>query len=140
MDYKTLLFSPSGRINRKRYWLTLIVADIAFSIFYVPFMSTIRQGEGLSSTQMIVLPIIVVLGLVLSYVGVILAIKRFHDRDKSGWWVLISLVPLIGGIWFFVECGCLRGTIGRNRFGADPLLPNDDIVQVFGATGQPTLR
>jgi uncharacterized membrane protein YhaH (DUF805 family) len=48
---------------------------------------------------------------------VIVYIKRFHDRDKSGWWVLIGLIPLIGAIWLLVELGFLKGTPGPNRFG-----------------------
>ncbi len=47
--------------------------------------------------------------------------KRFHDRDKSAWWVLISLVPIVGFIWILVECGLLQGTEGPNRFGPDPV-------------------
>ena len=47
--------------------------------------------------------------------------KRWHDRDKSGWWTLIILVPFIGGIWLLVECGILEGTKGANRYGPDPL-------------------
>jgi uncharacterized membrane protein YhaH (DUF805 family) len=47
--------------------------------------------------------------------------KRWHDRDKSGWWSLIILVPIIGGIWFLVECGILPGTPGANQYGPDPL-------------------
>ena len=47
--------------------------------------------------------------------------KRFHDRDKSAWWVLISLVPIVGFIWLIIECGLLQGTEGPNRFGPDPL-------------------
>jgi uncharacterized membrane protein YhaH (DUF805 family) len=47
-------------------------------------------------------------------------VKRWQDRDKSGWWILIGFVPIIGGIWAFVECGCLRGTMGDNRYGPDP--------------------
>ena len=49
--------------------------------------------------------------------SVIVYIKRFHDRDKSGWWVLIGLIPIIGPIWLLVECGFLKGTPGPNRFG-----------------------
>ena len=47
--------------------------------------------------------------------------KRWHDRNKSGWWTLIALVPIVGGIWMLIECGLLRGTRGDNRFGPDPL-------------------
>ena len=76
------------------------------------------------------------------YSSFAVAVKRLHDRDKSGWWVLVfyvlpnvidsggrasggsGLLSLIGfaiGIWAFVELGCLRGTVGDNRFGPDPL-------------------
>ena len=47
------------------------------------------------------------------------AVRRLHDQDKSGWWILIGFVPLIGGIWLLVLY-CLDGTPGPNRFGPDP--------------------
>jgi uncharacterized membrane protein YhaH (DUF805 family) len=47
--------------------------------------------------------------------------KRWHDRGKSGWWSLIMLIPIIGGIWMLIELGFLRGTDGPNRFGNDRL-------------------
>lgn len=53
--------------------------------------------------------------------SIAVSVKRFHDRDMSGWWVLMALVPLIGTIFLFVVVGCLRGTVGSNRFGPDPL-------------------
>lgn len=56
------------------------------------------------------------------WAGLGLAVKRFHDRDKSGWWILIQLIPLVGAIWYIVETGFLPGTPGTNRFGPDPLL------------------
>ena len=48
-------------------------------------------------------------------------VKRCHDRDKTGWFIFIMLVPLIGPIWLLVELGFLRGTTGPNRYGPDPL-------------------
>lgn len=53
--------------------------------------------------------------------GLALSIKRWHDRDKSGWWVLIAFVPLVGPIWALVETGFLEGTKGPNQYGPDPL-------------------
>ncbi|MGQ0485996.1 MAG: DUF805 domain-containing protein [Hyphomicrobiales bacterium] len=47
--------------------------------------------------------------------------KRWHDRGKSGWWMLIILIPLIGPIWVLIELGFLRGTKGPNHYGPDPL-------------------
>jgi uncharacterized membrane protein YhaH (DUF805 family) len=54
--------------------------------------------------------------------GLALAAKRWHDRDKSAWWILITFVPVIGGFWALIENGFLKGTEGPNRFGADPLV------------------
>ncbi len=48
-------------------------------------------------------------------------VKRWHDRNKSAWWAFIHLVPIIGSVWTFVECGFFRGTTGENRFGHDLL-------------------
>ncbi|MET0531317.1 MAG: DUF805 domain-containing protein, partial [Microvirga sp.] len=52
--------------------------------------------------------------------GIAVSVRRLHDTDRSGWWMLLLFVPLVGAIvlivWF-----CMRGTIGQNRFGADPL-------------------
>jgi uncharacterized membrane protein YhaH (DUF805 family) len=52
--------------------------------------------------------------------GLGLAVRRLHDLDRSGWWLLLALIPLIGAIilliWF-----CTRGTVGPNRFGPDRL-------------------
>jgi uncharacterized membrane protein YhaH (DUF805 family) len=47
------------------------------------------------------------------------AVRRMHDQDKSGWWILIGFVPLIGGIWLLVLY-LIGGTAGPNRFGPDP--------------------
>lgn len=47
-------------------------------------------------------------------------VRRLHDIDRSGWWVLLSLVPVLGWIVLFVWA-CTRGTPGANRFGPDPL-------------------
>lgn len=53
------------------------------------------------------------------------SVRRMHDQDKSGWWILISLVPLIGGIWLLVLY-FMDGTPGPNRFGPDPKARGQD--------------
>ena len=50
------------------------------------------------------------------------SVRRLHDQDKSGWWILIGFVPLIGAIWLFVLY-VLESTRGPNRFGPDPKAP-----------------
>ena len=57
----------------------------------------------------------------LNWIGFALYIKRCHDRDRSGWYLLIALIPFVGLLWIWIELGLLRGTVGPNRFGPDPL-------------------
>lgn len=47
-------------------------------------------------------------------------VKRWHDRNKTGWMFLVGLIPLIGSIWVFVEAGLSEGTLGPNEYGEDP--------------------
>lgn len=48
------------------------------------------------------------------------AVRRLHDLDRTGWWIFIGLIPLIGWIILIIWY-CTRGTVGPNRFGPDPL-------------------
>ena len=54
--------------------------------------------------------------------GLAVAIRRLHDTDHSGWWLLLGLVPLVGVIVLLVWW-CTKSTRGYNRFGANPLPP-----------------
>ena len=53
--------------------------------------------------------------------GIIIQIKRWHDLDRSGWWVLVNLIPGLGGLYTLIMCGLIKGTSGPNKFGPDPL-------------------
>ena len=63
----------------------------------------------------------VVAGLASIYPIIALYAKRWHDRGKSGWWTLIGLIPIIGGLWILIELGFLKGTYGSNQYGPDPV-------------------
>ena len=60
---------------------------------------------------------VLIFSLLILIPAILIYIKRWHDRDKSGWWNLILLIPIVGAIWFLVELGFLKGTPGPNRFG-----------------------
>jgi uncharacterized membrane protein YhaH (DUF805 family) len=47
-------------------------------------------------------------------------VRRLHDLDRTGWWILLHFVPLVGAIVLIIWY-CMRGTEGPNRFGPDPL-------------------
>jgi len=150
MDWTTLLFSFHGRINRGKCWLAVLIYIVAWSAF---FISTIVWLGGLNLDDLwsfagkglllwLVGLILLILG-TWSYLAV--GVKRLHDRDKSGWWILLfwlgpgilggwpSAAPDLGAglilslaaaaiaIWAFIELGCLRGTPGPNQYGPDPL-------------------
>jgi len=48
------------------------------------------------------------------------AVRRLHDSDRSGWWLLLAFLPLIGALWLFILM-IIGGTRGPNRFGLDPV-------------------
>jgi uncharacterized membrane protein YhaH (DUF805 family) len=131
-----LFTSLEGRIPRKSFWLGLIVLMIVswilqlilFSVFGVSMMSGMDPSADPAAAAAaaeeamgkMTLPIIV-LFLLLLWPSICLYAKRWHDRDKSGWWSLIGLIPIIGGLWMLIELGFLRGTEGPNRFCPDPI-------------------
>ena len=60
--------------------------------------------------------------LLLLWPALAISVKRWHDRDKPGWWALIAFVPVVGWIWVLIENGLMRGTAGANRSGEQPTL------------------
>lgn len=128
MDWKYLLTNFNGRINRQPFWLSFVTLALVTMALIWGIMAALGTwtptGEaGSYSIQMSPLgwALCAVVYVALIWFGLAIQIKRWHDRNKSGWWVLIGLVPVIGGIWALVETGFLSGTPGDNRFGPDPL-------------------
>jgi uncharacterized membrane protein YhaH (DUF805 family) len=116
MDWKWLLTSYEGRINRAKFWA-------AIGVFFVGAVIAMIIDNVIGTTIQD-LPygfVYIIYTIAMLYSVFAVYTKRWHDRDKAGWWNLILLVPLIGGIWFLIECGILEGTRGPNRFGIDPL-------------------
>src|SRR5688572_1235434 len=111
----SLYFSFQGRIGRQTFWLaTLPILLITLS----PILALDRLGSEKTEFY------INLLSLMFIWPSLAIQAKRWHDRDKSAWWILINLVPLVGWIWVLVENGFLRGTIGTNEYGVDPLAKN----------------
>jgi uncharacterized membrane protein YhaH (DUF805 family) len=96
-----IYFQLSGRIPRSTYWLA------TFPLFVILIVAQ-RYGAHHWSG---------LLELVIIWPTIAIVTKRWHDRNKSGWWSLIILVPVIGSVWLFIECGFLPGTNEQNHFG-----------------------
>lgn len=119
-----LLFSPYGRLNRAKFWwatLAVLAVDAVFLIGFFVEAASIPEGESPPTWAIVALvPIAIVL--IASFVShFFIGIKRYHDHSKSGVWVLVQFVPAVGGLWYFIEAGCMRGINDANQYGADPL-------------------
>ena len=120
-----LLFSVQGRANRAKFWLVaLAIVVIEVILFAVLLGGAAMSGdpEQIAAAMGPVASVVILAFVVIAtWMSVAVAVKRYHDRNKSGWWVLIVFVPVIGGLWYLIECGFLRGTPGPNTYGPDPL-------------------
>jgi len=111
LSIKEILFSFKGRIPRKTYWYSAL--GMILASFVLMFLVALLTGGNESAISVIML----ILYIPLIWVSLAIQVKRWHDRNKSGWWVLISFVPLIGPIWALIENGFLAGDEAENRFG-----------------------
>ena len=106
----------NGRASRSEYWMftlinTLII--IALSILGNVLVSAAPAAAGIFGILMIVY----VLATLLPSIAV--GVRRLHDTDRSGWWMLIAIVPLVSLI--LIVFFAMKGTEGDNRFGASPI-------------------
>lgn len=123
----SLMFQPlkkyadfSGRARRSEYWLfTLFI--ILVEIAYFILVSAIGGGTSgnMNPIGMVLsgLYFLFVLGILIPSLAV--SFRRLHDTDRSAWWLLIALLPFVGGLVLLVFT-VLPGTNGPNKFGPDP--------------------
>lgn len=132
------VLSLNGRVARTAWWvvgsLLTIAGLISYSILYVvvvdPYLETKRQAEsGLdirnpydpgSTIHIVVMLLFLLNMLIVSIIGLSFNVRRWHDLGKSGWWSLISLVPIAGTIYAFAVLGFMAGNPGHNKYGPAP--------------------
>jgi uncharacterized membrane protein YhaH (DUF805 family) len=101
----------SGRAPRSEYWFWVLFAVLASIAGGLIDLALFRNMD--------VSPVQSLIGLALFLPGLAVSIRRLHDLDRTGWWFLL-VFTIIGAIVLLVW-DCMRGTIGPNRFGPDPL-------------------
>jgi uncharacterized membrane protein YhaH (DUF805 family) len=135
MNWTSFLFGIRGRFGRGQWWAVQLAGGLIVLVMMAIDAAGIIIPQGL----------LILVALPLAAVNLFACIRRLHDRDKSGWWLLLFyVVPgvidgvvksipsepmalLIEGValaifaWGMVEIGFLRGTVGANRYGSDPL-------------------
>jgi uncharacterized membrane protein YhaH (DUF805 family) len=102
----------SGRASRSEFWYWIL-----FTVL-VSIVTSIIDLEVLSSSS--ISPFSSIWSLVTFLPSLAMGVRRLHDTDRSGWWWLLSFIPLIG-IIVLIVFWCSEGTRGPNRFGPDPL-------------------
>jgi uncharacterized membrane protein YhaH (DUF805 family) len=148
------MFTFRGRSNRANYWLSLLVVVIAYSIVLTATMVAFSQSDDPMDIHPIGLGILFLNWGMLILFGLFAAMRRLHDRDKSGHWLwlfafvpavlnvadflgqllmivaiprAVLLVPALAlSIWGIIEFGFLPGTTGSNQYGPDPLTQEKD--------------
>ncbi|MGJ8537123.1 MAG: DUF805 domain-containing protein, partial [Parasphingopyxis sp.] len=116
-----------GRSRRLEYWMfylfTLILGMVAGIVLLAIalLLYTMNFSESVMGMVLVPLYLVLFIGCMALLVPTLaVAVRRFHDQDKSGWMILLALIPLVGGIIFLVFM-CLEGTHGPNRYGPDPV-------------------
>ncbi len=130
MDAVKLFFARytdfNGRSRRSEYWWPVLFHTL---VYVVALLLSVVLG---SISEL--LGAIVGIALLIYYVAILIpslavGVRRLHDRDMSGWWLLLGFVPFAGFVLlvFFV----LEGTNGPNKFGPDPKNPAGGTADVF---------
>jgi uncharacterized membrane protein YhaH (DUF805 family) len=121
------LFGFGGRFARRDWWLAQFFVASAMALTIAWFAGDLsastlkpaaRQALIRQHGWALLAPM-----LACGWVGIASTAKRFHDRDKSGWWWLVAFIPIVGPFWQLIECGFLRGVPGPNGYGDPPDAP-----------------
>jgi len=118
MTISRALFSFRGRMCRSDYWLKGFLIMLPIGIFN----NILAYGVDDDGARMVAM----IIGILSLWPGLALIVKRLHDRDRSGWFVLTLFIPfanIIFAVWMLIEVWFVKGTDGPNRFGEDPVRP-----------------
>jgi uncharacterized membrane protein YhaH (DUF805 family) len=103
-----------GRARRKEYWMFVL-----FNIIFAVVAMILDSVLGLNFAPLPYGAIYALYALFTLLPGLAVSARRLHDVGKSGWFLLIALVPLIGGIWLLILM-CTDSKPGANQYGENP--------------------
>jgi uncharacterized membrane protein YhaH (DUF805 family) len=106
----------NGRARRSEYWFFYLFSTVISIIlmFVDTAIGAVNLASGIGFLS-------VIYGFFIIIPGLSVTVRRLHDTDRSGWWVLIGIIPFIGPIVLFVFM-VLDSSMGDNRFGPSPKL------------------
>lgn len=110
-----------GRSRRKEYWM-----------FFVGYLLAVMVAGFLGGFFHLHMTLVYLVMLMLAIPSISLQVRRFHDRNMSGWFVLLNAIPYVGGLIVLVFMA-LPGNVGPNDYGHDPKVEVDsDLADIFG--------
>ncbi|KVQ50586.1 hypothetical protein WT21_10325 [Burkholderia territorii] len=124
MNLKWFLFSFEGRIGRMPWWIYAVVSGVISAIFDAG-----SRGASNDDLPLSVVLVFIAIAVVAFWSTLAVGVKRLHDIDKSGWWMLLMCVPIVGALALLVMNGFIAGTPHANRFGEPPSNDRDDPAQ-----------
>ena len=113
-----------GRARRKEYWMFVL-----FNVIFAIVAMGLDNLLGITFGEIPYGPIYAIYGLAVFIPGLAVVVRRLHDIGKSGWWILITLIPLIGGIWMLVLL-VTDSESGTNKWGPNPKTNAEEIDQI----------
>lgn len=107
-----LYLSIDGRIDRRTWWLMFYLPTTLLyaTVVVLEYFATTRGDHAIEVAENLGL-------IVVAWPSFAACTKRLHDRNQSAWWLLPTLVPLIGSFWFLINLGFLRGDAAPNDYG-----------------------
>jgi uncharacterized membrane protein YhaH (DUF805 family) len=106
-----IFLSVRGRVSRRTFWLYGVLALLGLGLLGHALLGIAGVEQG---------RIEAIVNLLLVWPAIAVSAKRWQDRDRAPWWVLITLVPVVGWLWALIDNGFVKGTTGPNRFGNPP--------------------
>lgn len=125
----------SGRSRRKEYWMFTLGILIVFTIVSAvvggiagALGGATNSSNGVAGLGLAGMGILGLMGLAIIIPSLAVQVRRLHDQDRTGWWILIGFIPYLGGLVMLVFM-CLPGTRGPNSYGPDP--KQENLADVF---------
>jgi uncharacterized membrane protein YhaH (DUF805 family) len=116
----------SGRATRREYWV-FNLAGVLLSIVVTGIESEVEEFFPGNIAQLYYSAEIILFGC-FSIPMVAVTVRRLHDTNRRGRWILMYLIPILGALWIIILL-CLEGTEGENRFGENPLTHKSEDYQ-----------
>jgi uncharacterized membrane protein YhaH (DUF805 family) len=111
-----------GRARRTEYWMYTLVTLVICLVLYGGGVAAFFAGQRAAGVALFCVYMVYSLATLIPSLAC--CVRRLHDTNRTGWWILISLIPILGGIWLLVLLAT-DGDPGNNLYGPNPkMLPS----------------